>query len=325
MPDSMVNDQVDTLRSLLEQMQSKIAHSGGDPGAGSKSRTSNNKRTTSERGESQEYKASASSSMPSYTPTKADANSLVLTESFMQAPQSSSYRDSPQQRHHVDVNSIASLNRGHPPRGVNSKSASLLQQSLSSELHDTYDNDEEEKSQQGYNSSRRVGFQPTMQNQSQSQHSQQQSPSLSKAGDMFITNGAIPPPNYVPKALLQAPPSAASKPQHSHPRVNSSNGLSSTTVPKVSASPQRSGGRSQSVSVNNNHSSVNSSKESLDAVPTSASKGDERKSSTAGASLWQRLRKGTSKEENNAPPKPSRTEGISLTTSSGKEETDTKE
>lgn len=126
-------------------------------------------------------------------------------------------------------------------------------------------------------SHRKVGFQPTMQSQSQ------QSPSLSRAGDVYITNGAIPPPNYVPKALLQAPPSAASKPQHSHPRVNGSNGLSSTTVPKVSASPQRSGDRSQSVNMNN-QSSVNSSKESLDAVPTSVTKGDERKS-TSGASV----------------------------------------
>lgn len=143
-PDSMVNDQVDTLRSLLEQMQSKIANSGGDPGAGSKTQTTSGATRTagSGRGESQEYKASAnstSSSLPLYTPPNADANSLVLTESLIQAPRSSSsYRDSPQ-RHHVDVNSIASLNRSqHPPRGVNSKPQSLLQQSLSSEMHDSY-------------------------------------------------------------------------------------------------------------------------------------------------------------------------------------------
>jgi hypothetical protein len=39
-----------------------------------------------------------------------------------------------------------------------------------------------------------------------------QQQSLHRAGEMFVTNGAIPPPNYVPRATMAPPPSSASKP-----------------------------------------------------------------------------------------------------------------
>lgn len=59
-------------------------------------------------------------------------------------------------------------------------------------------------------------------------------PSVHRAGEMFVTNGAIPPPNYVPRATMSPAPSSASKPAPSKTKT-AQTVLSSSAFPPSAA------------------------------------------------------------------------------------------
>lgn len=57
-------------------------------------------------------------------------------------------------------------------------------------------------------------------------------PSVHRAGEMFVTNGAIPPPNYVPRATISPAPSSAPKPAPSKSKT-AQTVLSSSAFPSA--------------------------------------------------------------------------------------------
>jgi hypothetical protein len=59
--------------------------------------------------------------------------------------------------------------------------------------------------------------------------------SQQRPGEIFMTNGPIPPPNYVPKATLQSAPQAASKPEAPRGGVGTNNAVVSSSFPRGSA------------------------------------------------------------------------------------------
>eukprot|EP01033_Poteriospumella_lacustris_P009083 gene9083-6531_t len=59
-------------------------------------------------------------------------------------------------------------------------------------------------------------------------------PSVHRAGEMFVTNGAIPPPNYVPRATMSPAPSSAPKPAPSKTKT-AQTALSSSAFPPSAA------------------------------------------------------------------------------------------